>query len=114
MDATNFLGHFFMALMPIYTFILFMRLMSREKHHKIRNNLINFGVSGSSYWAAWLTVTFVFNVAQSIIYTLSGYVFCYDMWKNVPWEMNFWMFAIYNQAMIMYCFIVMNFMPDVF
>ena len=36
MDATNFLGHFFVALMPIFTFILFMRILSREKQHKIR------------------------------------------------------------------------------
>lgn len=114
MDATNFLGHFFVALMPIFTFILFMRLMSREKQHKIRCNLINIGVSKCSYWLSWLLVMTTFNALQSAIYTLSGYLFCYGMWINVPWALNYWIYFIYQQAMIMYCLIVLTFMPDVF
>lgn len=77
-----------------------------EKEKRLRQGLNVVGVSHGAYWMSWIIFAILIELAQINIQYAISYMFNFEFWVNVPYEIMFRIFFAYNTTVVSFAFMI--------
>ena len=106
------MGSFYFIIPPILSFLFVTNEMLREKEKKQREYLQIMGIECKVYWSSWLITIIMMSIVQSVLMTVSGYLFGFDLFVQSPVGLMVFLFFSLCLSMLLLGMLVVVLCPN--
>jgi hypothetical protein len=92
-------GCFYFYFPTMFTFVIILLEIMREKDLMQRKILIIIGLKNSSFWLSWIITSLVFSIIMPIILVLTGIILNFDIFRKTPFFITWFFFFLFSMAM---------------